>query len=167
MIWRTSDGTRFFLIPDDRTPPPGDVAVTTLTGTTARTTADWLTPFEITEEQARRVATDQLGDALGEVRGAIDDKLAQLRTRLDAFNRTPVSDSSTVTPDAGPALLDLMKNLPRAIGQSLSAEPARVDAARETLTALQDRLKAAGVDVGTRLEEFPERLARLRGMSEE
>ncbi len=161
-IWRTADGRRYFLIPDTRPPVAGPLEIVSLDHKTASVSPDWIAPFEITEEQARRVAKDQLGEALTEIRGAIDGKLADLRQRLDEFNRTPASSETSVTPDAASALFDLIKELPRAIGQSLSGDEARVNAAREALTAVQQRLKESGIDVKDNLASFPDRLAGIR-----
>lgn len=162
MLWRTLDHARYFLIPEGRQPVSGDVAIVDLGGVTARASSAWLAPFEVTETQARRVARDELGQTLGEIRGAIDEKLAKYRARLDAIDRTPVSRHGTVTPGAIDALLDLLKELPRAIGLSLSGEDARVRAARESMASVQQRLEDAGIDVGDHLAQFPDRLSALR-----
>jgi hypothetical protein len=161
-VWTTPDRTRYFLIGADRTPDPGTFGIRSLDGRSASVSARWLIPFEITEEQARRVAKDQLGDALTEIRGAIDDKLAGLRRQLEEFNRTPVGDKTAVTPNAVSALFELITELPRAIGQSLSGDDERVQTARESMAGLQQRLKDSGIDVEDHLAKFPDRLAELR-----
>jgi hypothetical protein len=162
-IWTTPQRTRYFLVAVDAIPEPGTLVVTTLDGKKGTSvSAEWLAPFEISEEQARRVAKDQLGDALSEIRGAIDEKLSGLRRQLDAFNRSPVGDSTPVTPNAVSALFELITELPRAIGQSLSGVDERVKAARESMAGVQQRLKDAGIDVEDHLAKFPDRLAELR-----
>ena len=126
-----------------------------------------LIPFEITEEQARRWAKEQLGETLDELRGRIDDKLAEFRRQLDEKNRTPVTENTTVTPNAAPALFDLLTKLPGVIGNSLSGEENRVEAAKSAMADLQQRLKDAGIDLDDRLTSFPDRLADLRKDAEE
>jgi len=123
---------------------------------------EFVAPFEVTEDQARRWAKDQLGQTLDELKGAIDDKLADVRQQLEAKDREPVVASSPITPNAGAALLDFFKALPRIVGQGISGDDARVGHARQTMADLQRRLKDAGIDVDDRLQEFPERLAGLR-----
>ena len=73
-----------------------------------------------------------------------------------------MAPDTTLTPDAATAMLALVKELPRVIARSLSADPGRVDAARTTMSRLQERLRAAGIDVDDRVGTFPERLAELR-----
>ena len=162
MIWRTTDGSRYFVIPDGVALPTGDIRLVDLLGNDASASADGLTPFEITEAQAHRIAKDQLGRALEEIRGSVDDTLAKYRARLQAFQQTPVTERTTVTPDAVPALADLIKELPGAIGGGLSRDEGKRQRARETLKALEAKLKASGIDLGGRLEGFADRLHALR-----
>ena len=162
MIWRTTDGSRYFVIPDGIELPAGQIRLVDLLGKTTSASRDALTPFEITETQAHRIAKDQLGRALEEIRGSIDDTLAKYRTRLQAFERTPVTERTTVTPDALPALADLIRELPGAIGGGLSRDEGKLQRARETLKALEATLKASGIDLGGRLEGFADRLHALR-----
>jgi hypothetical protein len=60
----------------------------------------------------------------------------------------------------------LVRKLPRAILNSLSASEDDVRGAKEDLATIQERLRAAGIDVGDKLEQFPERLAGLRSDAE-
>ena len=161
-IWMTLDRSRYFLLSDDRTLEPGNLVIKSLDGKTASVSPDWLAPFEITEEQARRIAKDQLGGALGELRGSIDEKLADWRRQLDEFNRTPVTEDTTITPNAASALFDLLKKLPGVLGNSLSGDEHRVGEAKDTMADLQRELKEAGIDLDERFTNFPDRLADLR-----
>ena len=131
-------------------------------GNSVSVSAEWLAQFEITETQARRIAKDQLGRALEEIRGSIDESLAKWRSRLDAIDRTPVNEQTAVTPGAVSALVDLIKDLPGAIGASLSRDERQVARARETLTELEARLKTSGIDLDGHLGSFADRVASLR-----
>lgn len=122
----------------------------------------WVIPFEVTEEQARRWAKDQLGHALDELKAGIDDTLAGWRQQLDDFDKRPLTDATSVTPNAASAFLDFLKALPSVVGQSISGDEQRVAAAKVAMAALQRRLKDAGIDVDDRVMDFPERLASLR-----
>lgn len=166
-IWRTVDGERYFLISNEHPHPPGSIEIVTLTGKTARVAAEWLQSFEISEAQARRVAKSQLGDALGDLRGAMDETLAGWRERLEQSGRDPVHDRTTVTPNAASALVGLLKELPRAIGAGLSGDERRVAEARNVLARVESELKDAGIDVKGRLGEFPDRVASIRTSGKE
>jgi hypothetical protein len=143
-------------------PSQGTFEIRSLTGDSALADPDWLAPFEVTEEQARRWAKDQLGQTLDELKGAIDGKLAEWRRQLDEFKKTPVAPDTDVTPDATTAILDFFRQLPRVVGQSLSGDEDRVESARTAMTDLQRRLQDAGVEVDDRVKAFPDRLAELR-----
>jgi len=161
-LWHSIDRTRWFLLPSDMAFPEGAFKLQNLIGKEALIDANSLTPFEVTEHQARRIAKDQLGETLDELKQGTDEKLAELRRQLDEKDRTPVREDTTVTPNAEPALLDLLKKLPGVIGNSLSGEENRVHAARTAMSDLQRRLKDAGIDLDDRLTSFPDRLADLR-----
>jgi hypothetical protein len=161
-LWVSADRSRHFLVAEGHLFPDGSLEIGDLAGRRAHVSPAALAPYEITEEQARRWAKDQLGQTLDELKDGLDERLAQLRQQLDDFNRTPVTPGTTITPDAATAMLGLLKALPGVVARSLSADPARVDAARTTMTALQERLRAAGIAVDDRVGAFPERLAGLR-----
>ena len=122
--------------------------------------------FDGTESEAQRWANEQLGLALDDLKHGIDERLAELRQRLDERKRAPVTENTTVTPNAVPALFDLLKKLPTVIGNSLSGEHARVESATSTMADLQQQLSDAGIDVGDGFTSFPDRLASLRSEPE-
>lgn len=161
-IWRTGDGSRWFIVPDDAGRVEGPCLICSLTGDSAQVEPSWLTPFEVTETQARAWATHELGVTLDELKHGIDDKLNKMRQQLADADKKPVTPSSPITPNAASALLDIFKALPRVVGQGISGDQARVGDARQTMAELQRRLQEAGIEVDDRLQEFPARLADLR-----
>jgi hypothetical protein len=161
-LWFTADRRRFFVLPTQRELDPGPLMISTLGGTVHRVAPADLAPYEITEDQARRWAKDQLGQTLEELKQGIDDRLADLRRQLDEKNKTPVTENTTVTPDAAPALFELLKKLPGVIGNSISGEASRVESAKTAMANLQRQLKEAGIDLDDRFTRFPDRLADLR-----
>jgi hypothetical protein len=166
-LWSTAEGRkRFFLIPDDHVLAKGDLVIQTSIHKGRSVAHDSVVGFEITEEQARRWATDQLGSSLDELRTGIDETLDDLRQQLDGLNRVPVSDDTAVTREAPAVLLSLLKQLPRVVGQSISGDDSRVDAARNTMADLQGRLREVGIDLDDRFKDFPDRLADLRRKQE-
>jgi len=166
-IWTTVDEARWFLLPDDAALAEGALHIRNLDGRTTQVDHASLAPYEITEDQARRWAKERLGQTLNELREAIDERLGELRQRLDDFNRRPVSDETSLTPNAVPAILELLRQFPRVFVESLSTDESRVDAARRTMADLQGRLRAVGIDVDDRFKDFPARLAVLRHGKEE
>jgi hypothetical protein len=161
-LWRNLDRSRHFIIPGAVNPLPGTLTIRSLTGEQISADETWLRRFEVSEAEARAWAKEELGDALNEVKDGVDAKLAAARARLDALRQTPVDEDTDVTADAVPALLAFVGKLPRAILDSLSGDENQIAKARESLAKIQQRLSAAGIDVGDKLEGFPERLAGLR-----
>ena len=165
-LWRTIDCSRNFLIPASVSPPLGNLTIRSLTGDELSADESWLRRFEVSEQEAREWAKRELGDALGELKGEIDAGLADARVALEAARLAPVAEDTDITPDAVPALMALVRKLPRAILDSLSASDDQVVQAKEELAKIQQRLRAAGIDVGEKLEQFPDRLASLRADAE-
>lgn len=161
-LWRTADRGRHFIIPDAGSPPPGSLAITSLAGDEARVDGHWARRFEVTEDEAHTWAAQEFGIALAEARRRIDGKLGRMRASIDAARHTPVGPVTAMTPDAVPALVSLVRALPRAILDGLSGDPARVTKANGALGGIEQRLNAAGIAVDRRLSEFPNRLAGLR-----
>lgn len=161
-LWRMEGKGRYFLIPEDCTPVPGEAEIVSFDGKSATVADDWLSPFEITEDQAHQWGKDQLGQTLDELKQGIDEKLADWRQQLDELNRRSVSESSAVNRNAGSALVDLLKLFPSVLGNSLSGEETRLDSAKQTMATLQQQLKEAGIDLDDRFTNFPDRLAELR-----
>jgi hypothetical protein len=166
-VWSTEDRLRWFLLSSDEVTSRGGLRIRNLEGRTAAVDEDSIAAFEVTEEQARRSAKDQLGRTLDELKVGLDERLAQLRAQLDQFDRTPVKEDTTITPNAAAALFDFVKALPRVIGRSISGDDTRVAAARDAMAELQQRLKEAGIEVDDRVKGFPDRLASLRAKPEE
>ena len=161
-LWRTFDRSRNFIIPASVTPPVGSLTIRSLTGDERSADEAWLRRFEVFGHEARDWAKNEVGDALDGLKGETDAKLAEARAALDRMRHAPVDDDTDITPDAFPALLSLIGKLPRAIVDSLSGDEDHVAKARESLARIQQRLSAAGIDVGEKLEGFPDRLAGLR-----
>jgi hypothetical protein len=166
-IWTDAGASRYFLIPDRSSLPAGSFPICTRTGRHQSVNPDALAAFEVTEDQARRWAKDQLGHTLDELKAGIDEKLGELRQQLADFNARPVADSTTITPNAASALFDLLKALPGVVGQSISGDGDRVASARAAMADLQRRLKESGIDVDDRMSKFPDRLASIRRKPDE
>src|SRR5262245_2785569 len=98
-MWSTTDGSRYFLIPNHSTLHPGTVEIRNLDGQTKLVELQNLLPFEVTENQACYWAKHELSRTLEELKHGLDERLADLRRQLDEKNRTPVTENTTVTPN--------------------------------------------------------------------
>lgn len=158
----TDDRSRWFLVPDAANAPSGVLEVRDLLGVTRRLDASWLAPYEISEDQAVRWTRANLPSALTELRTSLDETLADWRARIDAARNEPVAADSTVTPNAVPALLALLRALPGIVGGSISGDDARLDSARQSLAELQQKLASSGIELDDRFTGYADRLAALR-----
>lgn len=161
-LWRTSEKDRHFIIPDSEPHRPGSLALLSLAGDNLEVDPAWAARFEVSEAEARAWAQEEFGFALEEVRRRIDRKLGTARVALDARRHAPVAPESRVTPDALPAVLELIRMLPGAVAGSISGDAARVDHASGRLAEVEARLRAAGIELGGKLSELPSRLSELR-----
>jgi hypothetical protein len=89
-LWSAADCSRWFLIQGSVAPPVGSTPIKSLSGESAVVDPDWLGPFEVTEDQARCWAKDQLGQTLEELKIGIDERftnfpdgVADLRKNLE------------------------------------------------------------------------------------
>lgn len=160
-LWRTADRRRWFLIPAAAL-PAGPLVLVAPDGRTRSVDPARAALYEIDEREGRDWAEAELGEALGEARQRIEAKLAEARVRLTAARHAPASPESDLTADALPAIGRLLRSLPSLLRDGLSGDHARVAGATEAIGAIEDRLNAAGIKVGTGLQGFPERLAGLR-----
>jgi hypothetical protein len=161
-LWITLDRSQFFLVPGGRDLLLGPLVLANLKGARRFVAPDEARPYEITEDQARRWARDELGKTLDELKQGIDEKLTDLRQHLEDFNNHPVGTRGTVTPNAASALFNLIKQFPHILRQSLSGDDNRVHRAREEMADLRRQLTASGIEIDERFSNFPARLADLR-----
>ena len=161
-LWRTTDRKRHFIIPDAEPRLVGSLCLGSLAGDYAEVDPAWAARFEVSEAEGQAWAQEEFRFMLGQVRQRIDAKLARGRASLDEARHAPIAPGSALSPDFVPAAVALLRKLPRAIFDSLSGDPSRVTQAKDELTAVEQRLGVAGVDVAPKLGEFPSRLAALR-----
>jgi hypothetical protein len=162
-LWRTEGTERqFFLLPRSAVRARGNVKIHGSGGRSRFVSLASVQPFEISETQARLWAKAELGETLDQLKQGLDGSFAELRQRLETSQRTPISVSTVVTSDSGPALLDFLRTLPAVAGQSLSGDLARVKKARDAAGRVEQRLKDAGLDLEGNLVKLANRLASLR-----
>src|SRR4051812_6113097 len=78
-LWTTHARTRHFIVPDDAELPPGSFELRTSTGRERAADEAALLPYEVTEDEARAWAREQLGAVFGELRGQTLDFVERLR----------------------------------------------------------------------------------------
>lgn len=161
MLW-VDCGRRYFVTPADADFKRGVTAIVDATGERRSVDLTSVEQFEVTEQDALRWVREELGATLDKLKAGIDEVLAEARRQVDERNHAPVGERTTVTAEAGPALLGLLGKLPSVIGNSLSGDEQRVGEARATLAALQLRLRDAGIKLDDQFTGFAHRLAELR-----
>ena len=160
-LWLGSEGTKFFLVPDNFILPSGSFPITNRDGTSKSVDLSSVKVFEVSEDEALRWARGELGETLGELRQNIDEKLAEWRRQLDELDQTPITQRSNVTPEAGSTFFDFLTQLPRIISDSVSGDEERVDSARKATAELEQKFNKSGLPVDDRLRNFPDRMARI------
>jgi hypothetical protein len=166
-LWFLPGCGRYFLIADELALATGDTVITSLVGDARSVDGASLAPFEVTEDQAHRWAKDQLGTALDDLKQSLDQTLAEWRTGLEQSRRTPVVPESSLTPSGVGALFELLRSLPRIVGQGISGDEERVAGARQSLADLKQKLAEGGIELDDRFTRFADCLASLRKEAEE
>jgi hypothetical protein len=143
-LWSNSVRSRFFLIPDDNSLPPGDFVLRTITGREQRVASAALAPFEVSEEQAKEWLKDEFGKILDNARGGVNRFLEKLR-------------SGPGKPDRISDLRELLDRI-EAIVELIIAESPDGERATEEVESLANRV--GGIEA--RLGQFAERLRAAR-----
>jgi hypothetical protein len=131
MLYTTPDRTRYFLVPDDVDLPPGDLTIRTCVGRERpgqerSVDAAAAASYEVSEDEARAWARDELEDVLGDVRERVLGFAERLKGRtaeLREDNRQAwagVSDDPEIR-DAATRIRDGLKDVGRAL-QRLAKE---------------------------------------------
>ena len=78
-LWSAPDRARYFLIPDDRVLPPGDLRLFTPTGKRQEVDPAAAAEFEVSREEAKTWAQAELKEVLGTAREKIQAGLDDVR----------------------------------------------------------------------------------------
>lgn len=162
-LW-ISDGPnrKFYLIPDARSLPLGTLQIKHGLGSVCNVDPDGARTFEVSEAVAHDWAAEQLPGALSELRASIDEGLADLRSALDERKRAPLVSGSKIDSRATPALMDVIRSMPKVVAQSLSNDPSKLRSASARMNELRHRLADSGIALDDSFTRFPERLSALR-----
>lgn len=116
--WTTQDRARHFIVPDEAELAPGPFALRTAAGRERTVDESAVAPFEVTEEEARAWAKEQLGAVFGELRGQtlgfveqLRQKTAELREENRRTWEQAVADAPPDVREAGSRLRDMLKDL--------------------------------------------------------
>ena len=86
-LWTNPARTRYFRLPDGTELPLGKFVICTITGGKMEVDEAALTPFELSEEQAKAWIKSEFGDMLDGIRRAADRLVADLRARSAALDK--------------------------------------------------------------------------------
>lgn len=116
--WTDAARTRHFIVPDEAELAPGPFALRTAAGRERSVDESAVAPYEVTEEEAREWAREQLGAVFGELRGQTLDFVARLKQKTaemrEENRRTweqAVADAPPEVREAGSQLRDMLKDL--------------------------------------------------------
>jgi hypothetical protein len=121
-LYTTPDRTRHFLIPDDAALPPGDLLLRTSTGRERAVAEAAVAEYEVTEEEAREWAKEQLGEVFGEMRGRIlgfTDRLKQRTAEIREENRRTAEEGMADAPPEVREALGRLRSGLRDLGQAI------------------------------------------------
>ena len=91
-LWVTSDRRYRFLTPVDADLRPGATVLVDVTGRSRSVDLASIKQFEVSEQEARRWAREELGATLDDLKAGTYEVLAAARRRLDERNHAPVGD---------------------------------------------------------------------------
>ena len=94
-VWRTEEGTRYFLVPDDAELPAGEFAIRTVTGRHCKTSEEAVRSFEISEEQATEWLKLQFGNFLDGLRGAAEGFIAKINLATEKLRSSSGDQGKT------------------------------------------------------------------------
>jgi hypothetical protein len=143
-LWSDAAHTRRFIIPDGAELPPGEFAIRTAGGRAASVDEAAVLPYEVSEDEARVWAKEQLGGVLGELRGRtvsfVEDlrrRTAEMREENRAAWEKGLAGASPEVRDAAARLGDRLRDLGEALRRaarehgSAAPPPATDDASAE------------------------------------
>ncbi len=185
-LWIDSTRSRYFIIPDNQEIPFGDFLLCTLKGNEKNVDATALTPFEITESEAKAYLQAEMNQALEEAKNAFSNFMAFSTQKSQAApsNPSPSSEDTQSTQNLVSTLLGVtpeeLQNNPEAVqtaflnvytefkellGASTSKNPAEVEAARSRLQSLRETLSTQGINISEEIEELPKKLQEVLSSS--
>lgn len=171
IFYITPDSTRFFLLPDGQTLPPGEFLVRTVDKRELRVNEDALRAFEIPQQQAQGLLREEMKQALKQVWGGLvkeaekeepDAPQPQAEQLLRDLLKWPEGEELNqqhLLNGARPLLALLSEMLTVAA----SADPAAQTQAENRLAELRVKLEGYGFPVGEhKIEDLPAKLAAWR-----
>jgi hypothetical protein len=137
----TPDRSRYFLVPEDAELPPGELTVRTFVGQERpgreRSVDEAaVSPYEVSEEEARAWVKEELGDVFGQVRETVlgfTERLKERTAELREENRR-VWDEAAEDPelqDAADRIRGGLKDLGSALRRLAKEGMERAESARE------------------------------------
>lgn len=184
-LWTDEARTRQFVLPDGATLPRGELHLRTATGRRMAVDPEAVRAFEVTPDQARVWLKGRFAGLAKDVRGALGKAWRQWRENADG-NEGPETEPNPDDSRAPgrPGAIELLAALtgmsPEALRRDPSAirgaftalsremgaivigatarEPGQLDAARDRIKELRDRLARRGIATSKAWEDLPARL---------
>lgn len=139
-VWFDAEGTRFFLLPDDLQPPPGELEILNHDGDTRSVDPAALAAYAIAPEEADEIIRRELAPVADRVEEAVRGATEQI---LAAAPGVAAAKSGPAQVGDDPA---------EALGRLLQLDPdairARPELASEELNRLLERLEEVGKGLG-------------------
>ena len=186
-LWLDSTRSHYFLIPDDQELVSGDFILCSLNGDEKKVDSTELTPFEITDSEAKAYLQAEMNQALEEAKNTFSNFMAFSTQTSQAAPSNPTASSDQtqstqnliskligVTPEelqSNPeavqtAFLNVYTEFKELLGASTSKNPAEVEAARSRLHSLRETLSTQGMNISEEIEELPKNLQEVLSSSD-
>ena len=178
ILWTDTAQTRYFLIPEDESLPAGDFVIRTFAGGTQSVDPLALTNFEVSERRAKEYVRADMDQTLEQVRGAVSGFLAMASLEAQKHKTAPPPPQpAQPAPDLVTALLGLtpeeLRQNPELLKERLgglftefktflentiSEDPARLEAAREQTHAVRMTLEQQGIQTTDEMDQIPDKV---------
>ena len=170
-LWYDTEGTRFYLIPDNAALPEGRFLIQSVDGTSRKVNSYSIIHYEIKDETAKKILHDQwrqgakeaalhmIQDAIDTGQLNTDQNIASLLEHL--FNDPTPTSAIASNPDK---YLDELYNVLHGLADLLEAEvdpnPKLLILAQRHLQTLNDSGQGIGIEFGTYINAILEQLGK-------
>lgn len=177
-LWVNANQSKYFLIPINETISNGDFLISTILGEEKNVDINAITPFEITETEAKQYLETEIKQGLEDVKiplvEIIQSSLLQKPqiANDEQFIIDLISKITNISPQEiknNPELAKLglekfMQQFKEILDNSLT-DNSQLEQSHQQIQPLQDVFIEHGIDMGDLLTKFPENLQKIRTSS--
>ena len=175
-LWVNTNHNKYFLIPMNEILPDGNFLILTLLGEEKKVSINAITPFEITEIQAKQYLETEIQQGLENVKipivEIIESSFSQ-KPQIDndeEFIIDLISKITNISPQEiknNPELAKLglekfMQQFKEILDNSLTDNSSQLQQSHQQIQPLQNVFIEHGIDMGDLLTKFPENLQKIR-----